>query len=290
MGMALRSALAVLLVMGFAGAASADEYSWPDFDRAGALQLNGNAKVVGKKKDGEDSEAAIRLTSPASRKKGSVFTTFGVDNSAFHTAFSFRVRGSGGSTHDCKGKQGGEGIAFVLQGESPEALGDGGGGLGYAGIADSLAIEFDTFCNVGYDDLSSNHIAVVAAGVELAATSVPRELDDADIRYVWIDYDGARLEVRISGNEARPGDPDLTLAIDVPAIVGGTVCCAGFTASTGEEIFGKHLLLSWTYLELPSDTTTTIGRTGSGDRAGTAIIRPVCRNRVGTSSLRTVTR
>ncbi|HKY90357.1 MAG TPA: L-type lectin-domain containing protein [Nevskiaceae bacterium] len=275
--MSLRPALAIVLFC-LASAAAAEEYTWENFSKPSGLQLNGNAKLSGS----DDGEATLKLTSPASRKKGSVFTTFGVDNTGFHSAFAFRVRESGGPTRDCKGEKGGEGLAFVLQGESPEALGNGGGGLGYAGIADSLAIEFDTFCNEGYDDLSSNHIAVVAAGVELASAAIPRDVDDGNVRYVWIDYDGVRLEVRMSGNLERPGDPDLSVAIDVPAIVGGTVCCAGFTASTGEEIVGKHLLLNWTYLEQPSETPTY---TADSDRYRTAVIRPVCRNRVGTSSV-----
>jgi hypothetical protein len=273
--MSLRPAAAIVLLC-LAGAAAADEYTWPNFDKASGLQLNGNAQITQ-----GNGKGILRLTTPASGKKGSVFTTFGVDDTGFHTAFSFRVRDSGGNGKDCKGKSGGEGFAFVLQGESPDAIGDGGGGLGYAGIADHLAIEFDTFCNPGYDDISSNHIAIVSAGVELAAVQIPHEMDDGNVRYVWIDYDGTKLDVRMSGIEDEPGDPDLSLMIDVPAVVGGPICCAGFTASTGEDVVAKHLILSWTYLELPSSTTMLAP---DADRRATAVIRPVCRNRVGTSS------
>jgi hypothetical protein len=100
---------------------------------------------------------------------------------------------------------------------------------------------------------------------------------------VWIDYDGNTLQVRMSAYEERPGPPDLSLAIDIPAVVGGPICCAGFTASTGEDVVGKHLLINWTYLELPSGTppiTPEVDR-----RYASAYIRPVCRNRVGTSSV-----
>jgi hypothetical protein len=42
---------------------------------------------------------------------------------------------------------GADGFAFVIQNASGLALGDGGGGIGYSGIANSLAIEFDTLQN-----------------------------------------------------------------------------------------------------------------------------------------------
>ena len=42
---------------------------------------------------------------------------------------------------------GGDGFAFVIQGAGPDALGDRGGDLGYGGIPDSVAVEFDMYDN-----------------------------------------------------------------------------------------------------------------------------------------------
>ena len=47
---------------------------------------------------------------------------------------------------------------------SATALGAGSGGLGYSGIPNSLAVEFDTFANPW--DPSSNHVAVQSCGTQ----------------------------------------------------------------------------------------------------------------------------
>ena len=43
--------------------------------------------------------------------------------------------------------RGADGFAFVLQNDRRFALGEGGMSLGYGGIANSLAVEFDTYYN-----------------------------------------------------------------------------------------------------------------------------------------------
>ena len=58
---------------------------------------------------------------------------------------------------------GADGIAFVLQPQSSNA-GGLGGGIGYAGISPSIAIEFDTYYNPGSDPLTNDHVAIVKDG------------------------------------------------------------------------------------------------------------------------------
>jgi len=59
---------------------------------------------------------------------------------------------------------GADGIAFVLQPIST-SIGSTGGGLGYDGIAPSLAVEIDTYQNTNLGDPSYDHIAVMANGI-----------------------------------------------------------------------------------------------------------------------------
>jgi gliding motility-associated-like protein len=70
--------------------------------------------------------------------------------------FDFKTKVFLGSNDD-----GADGIAFVLQNQSLSA-GSSGGGLGYAGISPSFAVEFDTYQNAG--DPTQDHIALIANG------------------------------------------------------------------------------------------------------------------------------
>lgn len=60
---------------------------------------------------------------------------------------------------NCRSR-GGDGFAFVVQNEQEIALGSGGMELGYGGISNALAIEFDTWFNYEQLDAYENHISV----------------------------------------------------------------------------------------------------------------------------------
>ncbi|KAL9182975.1 hypothetical protein ACHAXT_004254 [Thalassiosira profunda] len=71
---------------------------------------------------------------------------------------------------------GGDGFAFVVHGDPADssALGGDGEHLGYGGIANSLAVEFDTWTNVDTqqsDDVLQDHISIHAGGPLLPNSS-----------------------------------------------------------------------------------------------------------------------
>jgi hypothetical protein len=83
----------------------------------------------------------------------------------FSTEFAFRF--SQGKNSDCEdgSAQGADGIAFVIQNAGNAAIGFAGGSIGYEGIYNSLAIEFDTYSNdanqiENYFDPNGNHVAI----------------------------------------------------------------------------------------------------------------------------------
>ena len=71
---------------------------------------------------------------------------------------------------------GGDGFAFVIHGDPADssALGEDGEQLGYGGITNSIAVEFDTWTNVntqGSDDIFQDHISIHSAGPLLQNSS-----------------------------------------------------------------------------------------------------------------------
>src|SRR6185436_10728774 len=59
---------------------------------------------------------------------------------------------------------GAEGLAFVIEGSSLPALSVGGAGLGYEGVRNSLAVEFDARANGATDQSAGPHISVQTLG------------------------------------------------------------------------------------------------------------------------------
>lgn len=114
---------------------------------------------------------ALRLTSSVARQVGAAWYARPQNvEEGFTTTFRFRIANPSlrcGQMDDaythCRSR-GGDGLAFVIQGQSPRALGAGGAGLGYTGIANSVAVEFDTFYNAELLEAGENHVAVHSRG------------------------------------------------------------------------------------------------------------------------------
>ena len=77
---------------------------------------------------------------------------------------------------------GGEGLAFVVQNAGLSEIGSSAEGLGYAGIARSIAVEFDTNQDTLAGDPSDNHIAIKSKGT--SANQVDSSADKAFISSV----------------------------------------------------------------------------------------------------------
>jgi hypothetical protein len=91
-----------------------------------------------------------RLVGAATHQTGALWTNqqFHIDRS-FKCQFQFRVASPLV-----------EGFAFVIQNHSYKCLGDGGSSLGYSGIPNSIAIEFDVRASAENQDLNGNHISI----------------------------------------------------------------------------------------------------------------------------------
>jgi hypothetical protein len=191
-----------------------------------------------------------------------------------------------------------DGLTFMVQnangvagsgsgasGSGPNVIGGLGGGIGYLGIDNSVAVEMDTFTNSEESDptyqsqtYDSNHMAVqscgsgvntpdhgsagclVGAGIN---SSLPAYMADGNIHEVVVEYSGPAAGSTpnyfvyldppfVTGTHTpdSTATPVISVHYDISSLnlLGPGVDSAyvGFTASTGGEAETEHLL-SWTF-------------------------------------------
>lgn len=242
-------AIGIALALGLTVNASATTIAYTDFSSTAGMQLNGNAAsaVDGSARD------VLRVTPSLPGQSGSAFSTsvvtLGADVS-FSTKFTFNFNNPFNT--------GADGLVFVVQTVSNTA-GGAGGGIGYAGLPNSVGIEFDNWDNGAGDGYSGNHVGIdINGNVNSAAinTSLPVVLDSGNDLFSWIDYNGATnlLEVRLSDIDSRPLASLLSYSLDLAAILGTPNAFVGFTSGTGWA-GANHDVISWEF----RDTYAPVG-------------------------------
>jgi hypothetical protein len=134
--------------------------------------------------------------------------------------------------------QGADGIAFVLQNSSSSILGDIGGNLGYSGISNSIAIEFDTWYN-GWDP-NGNHIGLDINGSTtsiITNTSIPT-LENGSEHIFEFKWDPSTNNVKVY----LDGTPVINTTHNLQSILGGNTCWMGFTGATGGEYNTQYFI------------------------------------------------
>ncbi len=231
-----------LLVLSASKPAAAITTSLTDFSDVSAFTLNQDAAQIGNR---------LRLAVDSGNfSRGTAFysTPFAIDgNTSFTTNFQFQITGG-------EGVNGGDGITFMIQNDSVNALGNAGDNIGYGGISNSVAVEFDTINNGGiFNDPNNNHIGLNLNGSpsSLQTAVVTPDLNDGSILNAWIDYNGSsdRLDVFLSDTTTKPGTALLTDTVDLSSTV-GSQGYFGFSAATGLA-HNNHDLLN---LEFSSST------------------------------------
>jgi hypothetical protein len=223
--------------------AGATSLVFADFSDVSTLQLNGSAARVGN---------VLRLTPAVTSQSGTAFSLSPVTLSgaySFSTFFSFRISSVAGTFGDADGP-GADGITFIVQTNSSTA-GGGGGGIGYQGILNSAAVEYDTYNNGSFgNDPNGNHVGIDLGGnIQSVATAlVTPRLNDSQIWFSWIDYDGTTgvMDVRLSLTNARPATALLSSTFNLGTQLGTTSAFVGFGSGTGAG-FGNHDILSWEF-------------------------------------------
>ncbi len=243
--------LSALLTLSTASA----QFDYPGFASTAGLATVRDAERVG---------TSMRLSRSFPYSLGSVWH---VDKQnvagGFVTEFQFRITDTAGTT-DENGGGGGDGFAFVIQNDEPTPIGADGGGIGYSGIGNSLAIEFDTWNNPGVNDPDNNHVSVHTRegtfntsehSASIGATSDIRELSDGGVHTAIIEYVPGLLRIYLD----RCNPPILEVAVDLEKrlLLDNGRAWVGFTSSTGSA-WEQHDILLWNFKPTgirPLDTT-----------------------------------
>jgi hypothetical protein len=142
-----------------------------------------------------------------------------------------------------------DGFAFVIQ-NSPSgiwATGANGGGLGYQGIASSVAVKFDLYNNGGEGIDSTgfytNGASPTVPALDMTASGL--SLHSGNILHAHISYDGTTLALTLT-DTVTGASYSASTAINIPATVGANTAYVGFTGGTG-GLSAVQTILGWTY-------------------------------------------
>lgn len=231
-----------------------DEVDLPeyaDFSSVAGLTFNGDATQSGN---------SLRLTPASTWKAGSVFFDESIrleNDASFRTAFGFQITG---------GTAGADGFTFAIQNDpdGASALGGNAASLGYEGIENSVAIEFDTHYNAAYD-VNDNHVSILSGSITNSLrTFIPDDLlNNGTQYYAWVEYNGISdvLAVYLSDTTTKPTLALLKATVDLETVVGDNAHF-GFTGGTGGRS-NAHLVTSWTMDQQvpPQNPPTELGDT-----------------------------
>lgn len=136
---------------------------------------------------------------------------------------------------------GADGIAFVIQPLSSD-IGTLGGGIGYQGITPSLAIEFDTYFNVGWDPVSNDHIAIIKNGLtnslsshsEFMSFKSLNNIEDGLWHEVIFEWKASTKKLKVTFDNNIQIDTTIDLIDSI--FTGNKDVYWGFTAATGGSI------------------------------------------------------
>src|SRR5262249_16330534 len=148
-----------------------------------------------------------------------------------------------------------DGFAFVLQNVGPTALGPSGGGLGYGpnnpqglpGIANSIALKFDLYDNVGEGTnstgLYTNGTSPTTPAIDLTSSGVT--LRSQHLMRAHVTYDGTTLTLIIS-DTATGASFVTSWPINIPATIGSNTAYPGFSGGTGGYTAVQDII-TWTF-------------------------------------------
>jgi hypothetical protein len=245
------------------------------FAGATDIHTNGNSSLTA-----VGANTVLQLTPQANNQVGTAFDTNiqGID--AFNTTFDFQFdQGTGNPQAD--------GFTFIIQNPGVDlvgvdALGGGGGSLGYSGIGTkSVAIKFDLWNGGPADSTTGVYTAGEAVNDTLGATPgllhVGYSMEASGVKFHTNFADTFRANLKYDGTTLTETVTDLTTnavftmayAVNIPQIVGSNCAFVGFGGGTGGAN-AEQDIVNWSYTALPAvvqnnPVSNTINGTAGND-------------------------
>jgi Legume lectin domain len=192
------------------------------FPNTSLLRLNGSVVSHG---------STLRLTSDVGQGS-SVYYTSPLYVRSFSTVFTYQATNALA-----------DGMTFIIQNQSPVALGGNGGGLCYSGISKSVAVIFKFF---NYPQITVTN--QTGLGVNGAFPSTLTDLSSpilfsGDLIKIAIQYSSNTLHVTLTDTVTQ-ATATQSYGVDIGGVVGSNTAYVGFTAATG-ALQSTQDLVSW---------------------------------------------
>ena len=170
-------------------------------------------------------------------------------NEGFTSTFDFVAGGAGNQSANPA-----DGFAFVIQASTANgnprrtgAIGDGGGGLAYTGLNNSVALKFDVYNNINQTGLYINGQGISDDPADPRNRTIPAEFDingGTPLR-VTVGYNPATKVLTQTiddiGNDAT-APFSTSYVVDIPNTIGSGSAYVGFTAATGGESVRQEII------------------------------------------------
>ena len=181
----------------------------------------------------------LELTPNSGSQRGTAFYQTQVRILKFSTQFNLRFD----STQA-------DGATFCIQNSSSNALGSTGGGLGYGGITNSVAIRFDSYTNSGgnfsTDVLTGGTVSPDTGGSGVLNTTFGLTAGTTWNFLINASYDGTTLSYTIRNFSNRNQSFSSNRTIDIGTTIGSSNAWIGFTSATGGAT-ETCSILSWNW-------------------------------------------
>jgi len=204
--------------------------------------------------DGTINNNVLTVTAGSSGEANAIFFNTPMYIGAFALSFTYQASPSAGSGTLA------DGITFCMQNSAAgvNAVGGGGGSIGYAGITNSAAIAIDLyniapggyqFVTGGLNPANTGNYVSLSPAVSLAASN------PVNINIV---YDGNAMSLMFHDTVAHGTYTTNIIVGSIPNDVGGTTAYIGFTGGTGAD-YSSQTVANFSYVPLAKLSATVSG-------------------------------